>query len=138
LIILYNQLGEQKPELGRLIVKGNLTNPAVVLLVPDKAAAEAPRIKVKAFSIHGINEAARGKLLKDIEGAKDEAMNYAYSTRLSSIRGLEGTVAIHNDTNLLVATGTEAFIEMVDSIVTATQAREHDRPSPGAPSEPAK
>jgi hypothetical protein len=138
LIILYNQLGEQKPDLGRLIVKGNLTNPAVVLLVPDKAATDTSKLKVKAFSIYGINEAARDKLQIDIRNANDEAMMYAERLGGSSFRGFQGTVAVHNDTSLLVATGTDPFIEMVESIVVATQAREHDRPSPGAPSEPAK
>ena len=34
LVSLYNQLGEQKPELGRLIVKGDLTKPSVVHVRP--------------------------------------------------------------------------------------------------------
>ena len=52
MVSLYNQLGEQKPELGRLIVKGDLTKPSVVMFVPDKAAADTqPKVKVKAFSI---------------------------------------------------------------------------------------
>ena len=45
----------------------------------------------------------------------------------SGLRSLEGTVAIHNDTSLLVATGPESFVEMVESIVTACQAKERAR-----------
>lgn len=125
-VSLYNQLGEQKPELGHLIVKGDLTKPSVVMFVPDKSAADTqPRIKVKAFSIYGINDAERAKLQKDIDQAREEAVNYASHLRGSSgLRTLEGTVAIHNDTSLLVATGREAFVEMVESIVNACLAKE--------------
>ena len=129
LVSLYNQLGEQKPELGRLIVKGDLTKPSVVMFVPDKAATDTqPKVKVKAFSIWGISDAERAKLQEDIERAKKEAMKYASRLRGSSgLRSLEGTVAIHNDTSLLVATGPESFVEMVESIVTACQAKERAR-----------
>ena len=134
LVSLYNQLGEQKPELGRLIVKGDPAKPSVVMFVPDKAAADTqPKVKVKAFSIYGINDAERAKLQEDIERAKQEAMNYASSLRGSSgPRSLEGTVAIHNETSLLVATGPESFVDMVESIVTACQAKERAR-NPTAP-----
>ncbi len=121
LVSLYNQLGEQKPELGRLIVKGDLTKPSVVMFVPDKAATDTqPKIKVKAFSIWPITDAEAGKLLEDIERAKGEAMDYA-SRRggATGLRALEGRVAIHKETSLLVATGTESFVDMVESIVNA-------------------
>jgi len=134
LVSLYNQLGEQKPELGRLIVKGDPTKPSVVMFVPDKAVTDAqPKVKVKAFSIYGINDAAKAALQEDINRAKKEATEYA--SRLpgsSGHRGLEGTVAIHNETSLLVATGPESFVEMVESIVTACQAKELAR-NPNAP-----
>jgi hypothetical protein len=143
LVSLYNQLGEQKPELGRLIVKGDLTKPSVVMFVPDKAATDSqPKVKVKAFSIWGISDAERAKLREDIDRAQDEAMQYA-SVRpgSSGLRSLPGFVAIHNDTSLLVATGPESFVEMVESIVTACQARERDRnpiPPKALPTEPKK
>ena len=44
LVSLYNELGKQKPELGRLIVKGDLAKPSIVMFVPDKAATH-PRPK---------------------------------------------------------------------------------------------
>jgi hypothetical protein len=129
LVSLYNQLGEQKPELGRLIVKGDLTKPSVVMFVPDKAATDSkPKVKVKAFSIWGISDAERAKLRENIDRAQDEAMQYAsVQPGSSGLRGLLGTVAIHNDTSLLVAMGPESFVEMVESIVTACQARERAR-----------
>jgi len=143
LVSLYNQLGEQKPELGRLIVKGDLTKPSVVMFVPDKAATDAqPKVKVKAFSIWGISDAERVKLKDSISLAKDEARDYASRMPGSSgLRGLDGTVMIHKDTSLLVATGPESFVEMVESIVTACVARERDRnptPPTALPTEPKK
>jgi hypothetical protein len=59
----------------------------------------------------------------------------------SGLRSLQGYVAIHNDTSLLVATGPESFVEMVESIVTACVARERDRnptPPTALPTEPKK
>jgi hypothetical protein len=134
LISLYNQLGEQKPELGRLVVKGDLTKPSVVMFVPDKAATDTRlQVKVKAFSIWGISDAERAKLLEDIERSKKEALDYASRLRGSTgLRGLEGTVAVHNDTSLLVATGPESFVDIVESIVTAFLAKERER-NPGGP-----
>jgi hypothetical protein len=129
LVSLYNQLGEQKPELGRLIVKGDLTRPSVVMFVPDKTATDTRlQVKVKAFPIWGISDPARATLLEDIERSKKEALDYASRLRGSSgLRGLEGTVAIHNDTSLLVATGPESFVDIVESIVTAFLAKERAR-----------
>jgi hypothetical protein len=129
LVSLYNQLGEQKPELGRLIVKGDLAKPSVVMFVPDKAAVEAqPKVKVKAFSIWGVSDPARVTLLEDIERTKKEALDSASRQRgAQNIRALEGTVAIHNDTSLLVATGPESFVDLVESIVTAFLTKERQR-----------
>jgi hypothetical protein len=137
LVSLYNQLGDQKPELGRLLVKGDLAKPSVVMFVSDKATADTQlKLKVKAFSIWGINDADRAKLAEDINRAKDEAMSYALNTHGSAgLHNLQGTFAIHNDTSLLVATGTEPFVDMVESIVTACQANSRDR-NPAAPTPP--
>jgi hypothetical protein len=133
-ISLYNKLGEQKPELGRLIVQGGLMKPSAVMFVPDKALTDTQtKVKVKAFSLYGINDAERAKLEEDIDRARKEATEYASRLRGStSRRGLEGTVAIHNETSLLVATGPEPFVDMVESIVTAWQAKGRAR-NPGAP-----
>ena len=129
LVSLYNQLGEQKPELGHLLVKGALNRPSVVMFVPDKAALDAqPRITVKAFNIYGISDAEKAKLQQDIDRAGEQAMKYAMALPNStSARNLQGTVAIHDETSLLVATGPQTFVEMVESIVTAWQAKEQAR-----------
>jgi hypothetical protein len=138
LVTLYNQLGEQKPELGRLIVKegaqGDVTKPSVVMFVPGKTTADTQlKLKVKAFSIYGLRDTERAKLQEDIGLAKVQAMQYAADQRgPSGLRGLDGTVAIHNDTSLLLAMGPESFVEMVESIVTACMAKERAS-NPGVP-----
>jgi hypothetical protein len=134
LISLYNQLGEQKPELGRLIVRDEVTKPSVVMFVPEKGMADTqPKIKVKAFSIYGISDAEKANLQEDINQAKQEAIQYASRLRGSpGTRNLEGSVAIHDATSLLVATGPESFVDMVESIVAARAAKGQAR-NPGAP-----
>src|SRR4029077_10009532 len=96
-----------------------------VMFVPDKSTSDAqPRIKVKAFSIAGISEPGRQRLLKDINLAREEAIRYAERVRqIGILRYLEGTVSTHNDTSLLIASGPEAFIETVESIVNASRTR---------------
>jgi len=136
LVSLYNQLGEQKPELGHLLVKGALNRPSVVMFVPDKAAADArPKITVKAFSIYGINDAEKVKLQQDIDRAGEQALRYAMALpNFSGGRNLQGSVSIHDETSLLVATGPQPFVDMVESIVTAWQAKEQARKlTPSAP-----
>ena len=130
LVGLYNQLGEQKPDLGRLIVRGNLNKPSVVMFVPDKSVDdEQSRFKVKAFSIYGCNEAEKGKLEEDIERAKMDAVAYAEHVRgPTALHRLQGTISIHSDTSLLVATGSNSYVEMVESIVTAWRTTK-DRPT---------
>ena len=49
LVTLYNLVGQKKPELGSLLVEGDLAKPSVVMFVPGKAVAGAQLgIKVKA------------------------------------------------------------------------------------------
>jgi hypothetical protein len=124
LVTLYNQVGEQKPELGRLVIRGNLAKPSVVLFVPSKTAGELrPKFMVKAFSVYGLNDEARAKLIHDIEQARMDANEYTMRQRgPSGTAELSGMVALHKDTSLLVATGQEAFVEMVESMVAACTA----------------
>lgn len=133
-VSLYNQLWENNNALGRLVVKGDLSKPSIVMFVRDPAGSDTQRnIKVKAFSIYGISDQARAKLMQDIDRAKSEAMEYASHVHgPSSVHSLEGTVAIHNDTSLLVSTGPESFVDMVESIVNAWQAIEQAR-NPATP-----
>jgi hypothetical protein len=135
---LYNRVSERSPELGTLVVEGDYSKPSVVMLVPNRSRErEQPRIKVKAFPIWGLSDSVRDKLRADIEQARVEAIDYAVQRGGDSlaIRSLEGTVAIHSDTKLLVAIGPESYVEMVASIVAAygDRAAANDGPTRGAP-----
>ncbi|HVR37288.1 MAG TPA: hypothetical protein VMS21_15705 [Methylomirabilota bacterium] len=119
---LYNDIGQEKPEIGKLFVEvsqglPDVLNPAVVMLIPDKASA--PEIKVKAFAIKGIPEADWKKLDEDISRGMQHAMHYAVEASISHSRAITGNVRIHRETGLLVATGSESFTQMTESIVEA-------------------
>jgi len=117
LVTLYNKLGNERPQLGHLLVEGNLDKPSVVMLVPDKsAAASQPQIKVKAFSVVGIPEKALDSLQNDVRLAQEQAESYSQHFG----RGIGGGfVNLHAATHLLVATGSQGFVEMVESVVEA-------------------
>jgi hypothetical protein len=117
LVTLYNRLGHERPELGQLLVDGNLDKPSVVMIVPDKSAsATQPEIKVKAFSLAGIPEKSLASLQEDIRRAQEQAEDYSHRYG----RGIgRGWVSIHEVTHLLVATGSEAYVQMVESVVEA-------------------
>jgi hypothetical protein len=119
LLTLYNKLGREKPELGQLLVEGDLEKPSVVMLVPDKSATAAqPQIKVKAFSLAGIPEKSLDALQADVRNAQQQAEEY--SARAGTGRPIgHGLVSIHAETHLLIATGSEAYVEMVESVVEA-------------------
>ncbi len=135
LVSLYNQLGEQKPELGCLVVKGDLARPSVVMFVPDKTALDRqPKVKVKAFSIYGISDTERANLREEIDQVRMQAINYSLNQPgTSGGRALDGMVAVHGATSLLVATGPESFVDMVELIVTAFLAKEAERRPLGKP-----
>jgi len=125
LVSLYNSLSEREPQFGTLVVMGDLQKPSVVRLVPNKA--DGPQVRVKAFPIQRIPEQDWKKLDQDISNARNEAVDYASTIRKGSATAglLHGTVKFHSDTKLLIAVGSDAYVEMVESIVAAHQANQH-------------
>jgi len=120
LVVLYNHLGEVKPELGRLVVEGDLAKPSVVMFIPGNMP-EPPEIKVKAFPLKGIPEKDWDKLEKDIAEARD-ALPRTFADVGAPPLGRIGRIEIHRATSLIVATGSAPFIEMVESMVAAYHA----------------
>jgi hypothetical protein len=119
LIALYNRVGQEKPEVGHLVVEGDLTKPSLVMLVPDKSGmATQPQVKAKAFSLLGISEKSLGTLQADIDHSQRLAAEYSDAIRAGRPLG-RGFVSIHSSTHLLVATGSEAYVEMVASVLEA-------------------
>jgi hypothetical protein len=127
IVRLYNKLGDEKTELGKLIVEPeyNPANPSIVMFVPQKSPVRQPaEIKVKAFPLRRILKEDWKKIREDILRASEEAMSFdghigvKYGTRSTIV----GDVGIHEDTSVLVAYGTPSFVDMVESIVAAHQA----------------
>ena len=121
LVALYNNLGDKKPELGHLIVEGSLIRPAAVLFVGGGSRA-ADQVNVRAFPIGSIPEKEWVKLRQQIDMAQ-----YA-PAHVSGPQGrggaLLGRASINQDTHLLIATGSQSFLDMVQSVVSAFNAND--------------
>src|SRR5262249_55300238 len=101
LVALYNKLGHERTELGKLLVEGSLENPSAVMLVRDKSAVAAqPEMKVKAFSLAGIPEKSLDSLQQDVRNAQDQAQTYSQVYGRGTIG--PGMMNIHAATHLLV------------------------------------
>ncbi|MCX6924632.1 MAG: hypothetical protein NT154_15670 [Verrucomicrobia bacterium] len=125
MVMLYNHLSEHEPQLGNLVVLGDAKKPTAVMLAPSKAGEQtASQVRVRAFSLKGIPEDDWEKLEKDVSAARKDAVDYANlrGNALAIARTLEGRVSVHQETKLLVAVGTEPYVEMVESIVAAHRA----------------
>lgn len=128
LIALYNRLGEVSSELGKLVVEGDLAKPSVVMFAGGARSARAA-IKVKAFPLKGIPEKAWASLLEDINHASVVARAFSDqfqhdSGELDAALRFPDNVRIQASTSLLVANGSETFVEMVESMVSAYQANQ--------------
>lgn len=118
LVYLYNSLAQRDSQLGTLVVEGDVRKPDAVMLVPNKSAeGSQAQSKVRAFPLMGIPEADWTKLMEEIvqtDGGAGLMAGWADS--------IHGEVRVHRDTALLVAKGTEYFVELADSVVTAFRA----------------
>jgi hypothetical protein len=125
LVVLYNHLGEMKPELGRLVVEGDLARPSVVMFIPGNTP-DLPEIKVKAFPLKGIHKPDWKKLEDDIARVEDERVGLRDKFLAGQSTGrFTGRFEIHEATSLLVAYGPESYIDMVESLVAAHRANQN-------------
>lgn len=127
LVRLYNSLAGREPKFGTLLLEGDSTKPSAVMLVPSEAGDPIrSQVRVKAFPIQGIHRPDWKKLEKDIDSAREEAVNYGNIRRkgIATARLFEGQVSFHEDTGLLLAVGSEPYLEMVESIVAAHKANQ--------------
>jgi len=123
-LTLYNRL--QSPTLGqwRFEPDGtnqNLpgTNMNVLMLVPDKSVAaskvERSATKVKGVALAGVPEAKWEALIRDI----DTARKHGEESAKGSSDTFGGTLHIQRDSKILIVAGSEAYLEMVESLVAA-------------------
>jgi hypothetical protein len=118
---LYNRL--ESPTLGRWRFEPPQhipgTNMNVLMLVPDKSVAtgkmERSGTKVKGIALAGVPEAKWEALMRDIEKAR------AYGE--DAAKGLDddfgGSTRVQPDSKVLIVVGSEAYLEMVESLVSA-------------------
>jgi hypothetical protein len=93
-------------------------DPSVLALVPDKEVAmKKSGARVKALSLRGLAlEKDLNQLAQDIEVGRMAGTKEA--ERLGGDK-YEGSIQIQKESKILIAAGSEAFIEMVESIVAA-------------------
>jgi hypothetical protein len=119
---LYNRL--ESPTLGRWRFEPPQykpgTNMNVLMLVPDKNAAAGKleqSTKVKGIALAGVPETKWEALLRDIDQAR------AYGERAIATKGssdaFEGSIRVQRDSKVLIVVGSEAYLEMVESLVSA-------------------
>lgn len=95
------------------------TNLNVLMLEPDKSAAagrmERAVTKVKGVALAGVPEANWAALTRDI----NEARSYGEETTKGVGDVLEGSFRFQRESKVLIVSGSEAYIEMVESFVAA-------------------
>src|SRR5438477_2479659 len=145
-LTLYNRL--QSPTLGqwRFEPEGAAQNPPstnmnVLMLVPDKSAVagkvERGLIKVKGVALAGVPEAKWDALARDI----DEARRYGAEAASKGVANVfEGSFHFQRESKVLIVSGSEAYLEMAESLVSAhrvnaeieTKAVSGSKPPPAA------
>jgi hypothetical protein len=123
-LTLYNRL--ESPTLGQWRFEPNgtnqnssSTNMNVLMLVPDKntVAGKMDRsvTKVKGLALAGVPDGKWEALLRDIA----EARAYGEEAAKGSGDAFSGTTRVQRDSKVLIVTGSEAYLEMVESLVNA-------------------
>jgi capsid portal protein len=140
---LYNRL--QNPALGQWHYEyenpspsSTPTNMNVLTLVPDKSVIanriERNGTKVKAIALGGVPESKWEALAKDINDARK------YGAEAVAEKGgndvFSGSIHFQKESKVLIISGSENYVEMVDSLVTAhrmnaeLEMKEASKPTP--------
>jgi hypothetical protein len=115
-IELYNRLAEEIPDMGKWVVEGSIAKPSAIVLVPDRSRlAKGSVIKMKAFSLRGIPRNDWYRLEAVAISAGQEVSRRAGTHEAhQSVELLDD-----HDLEILVAQGSEEFIEFIESLLTA-------------------
>jgi hypothetical protein len=121
LIVLYNSLQQAKPELGHLLVEGDLAKPSVVIFYSG-VRTTLPDRKVKAFALKGISENEWGKLENEINAEFERELMrkfelFRHTPLQMPVDG--GHASLHKDLGLLLVDGPEWSVEAAESFVAA-------------------
>jgi hypothetical protein len=112
---VYNNLHD--PTLGEWKWQGPARDPAVLALVPDKEAAmsKKPGTLVRAFSLGGLPKDSWGSVEADIESAQ----GLAHKVTPEGTEECHGSIHIQPDSKVLIAGGTDTYVNMVESVIAA-------------------
>ena len=119
---LYNLLAESYPTLGKWKWQGEGASvDALVLGEPERSPlAGASETKVIAIPLDGIQNKSMDSLMNEIEAGKEEAKEFAFGHGdRGAMASLDGTISLHKETGILLAVGSNSFIDMVESVVNA-------------------
>jgi hypothetical protein len=108
--------------LGQWKYTGPARDPSVLALVPDKDVAISKATtgaKVKALPLSGILEVKWDILRQDVDLASQLGAKTA--EQLGGDR-YEGHTAIQRESKIMIVSGSQAYIEMVESVLSAYRA----------------
>jgi hypothetical protein len=122
LVALYNDVSQAKPELGQMIVEGDPAKPSIVIF--RSPAAKAPSdLKIKAFALRGIPDAAWDTLAAELTAQFEVLASF----NQDEANPPKTHIAVHRDSSLLVVLGPESYVEAAESFVAAWHANHPDR-----------
>ncbi len=116
LIALYNSLGQAIPELGELMVRGDLAKPSVVIF-RSIYANTTPDVTLKAFALNGIPANQWEKLAQEIEVQNKDLNNI--NRRFWNPNSF---ARINRDSGLLIVRGVPSDLAVAESLVAAWHA----------------
>jgi hypothetical protein len=135
---LYNRL--ESPTLGQWRFEPTNapetlgTNLNALLLVPDKSimAAKTDRtgLRVKALALAGIPEKKWDSLLRDVNEARDAGREAAREMG-GGDASFAGSCRFQRDSKVLIVSGAEGYIEMVESLLSAHRLNAEIETRPG-------
>jgi len=140
----YNSLSDHGlPRLGKWhMAGGSIDRPDIVTLTGENSWSRAAiTLKLRAFSIKGLSSEEREKLIRTV-GEATEHLSHEW-TRFSEIPEMEeptitGNLRINESTDLLLATGSETYLEVVEEVIREYRSQRHTAPPDPFPSKTQK
>ncbi len=127
---LYNQIAaEGDSAMGHWIIKGvrNVGNPDVVALVSprQKGTPASAKLILRAFSLKGIGPQDQALLMKTIDDEANRLRHELEEGVFGSIIADQavGRIRYHQDSDILIASGDDTYVNLVQSLVDAFRER---------------
>jgi len=132
---VYNHL--QDPTLGQWKYAGPSSDPSVLALVPDRELALSKATtgaKVKAMALGGIPETRWKDFEKDVLTARQLGVETA--EKFGGGDKYEGYIRIQPESKILIVSGSEGYIQMVESVLAAYRANAQTDSNKAVPTKP--